>query len=214
MAGRLPAGVIPGQIYRHDCFYRDSAGQWQVKYLLVLTGTPDGDVVFRLLTSRAHGRPEQPPCYHGNPYPSFYLGYLGGALTAKSWLDLRRYDDYDGISFAANLTARDLSLVAILPQEILCQALDCVANADDTTRQHEVDPMSRQFLAEFKVVPPPELVTGSNSCRHTPRLVFGSPGPDGAAGGCRIQSSGATPDRPHPSSHTPWVDLFILHRSP
>jgi hypothetical protein len=56
MAGRLPAGVIPGQIYRHDYFYRDSVGQWQVKYLLVLTGTPDGDVIFRLLTSRAHGR--------------------------------------------------------------------------------------------------------------------------------------------------------------
>jgi len=137
MVGQLPAGVAPGQIYRHNRFYRDSVGQWQTKYLVVLTGTPDGDVVFRLLTSRAHGRPEQPPCYHGNPYPSFYLGYLGGALTAKSWLDLRRYDDYDGISFAANLTARDLSLVATLPQEILCQALDCAANADDTTRQQE-----------------------------------------------------------------------------
>ena len=71
-------------------------------------------------------------------------------------------------------------------------------------RRSEVDPMSRQFLAEFKVVPLPQLVTGSKSCRHTPRLVFGSPRPDGGAGGCRIQSSGATPDRPHPPSHTPW----------
>lgn len=137
MAGRLPAGVIPGQIYRHDCFYRDSAGQWQTKYLVVLTGTPDGDVVFRLLTSRAYGRPEQPPCYHGNPYPSFYLGYLGGALNAKSWLDLRGLRDYDGISFVKKRTARDLSHVATLPQEILCRALDCAASADDTTRQQE-----------------------------------------------------------------------------
>ena len=137
MAGRLPAGVAPGQIYRHDRFYRDSAGQWQAKYLLVLTNTPDSDVVFRLLTSQAHGRPEQPPCYHGHPYPSFYLGYLGDALTAKSWLDLHRLNDYDGLSFAADLTHRDLSLVATRPEEILCLALDCAANADDTTRQQE-----------------------------------------------------------------------------
>ncbi|MFZ1829407.1 MAG: hypothetical protein WAW42_11680 [Candidatus Competibacteraceae bacterium] len=138
MAGKLPAGVIPGQIYRHDCFYRDpDNGQWRPKYLLVLTGTPDGDVIFRLLTSRANGRPEKPPCYHGNPYPGFYFGYLGGALTAKSWLDLRRQNDYEGISFTTDLTARDLSLVATLAKDILYQALDCAANADDTTRQQE-----------------------------------------------------------------------------
>jgi hypothetical protein len=65
------------------------------------------------------------------------LGYLGGALTAKSWLDLRRQDDYDGVSFAADLAARDLSIVAMLPLETLCQVLDCVASADDTTKQQE-----------------------------------------------------------------------------
>ena len=137
MAGKLPVEVAPGQIYRHDHFYRNAAGQWQTKYLLVLTGTLDVDVVFRLLTSRAHGRPEQPPCYHGNPYPSFYLGYLGGVLTTKSWLDLRRQDDYDGIAFTTDLTAGDLLLVATLPLETLCPALDCAASADDTTRQQE-----------------------------------------------------------------------------
>ncbi|MFZ1643221.1 MAG: hypothetical protein WAV07_17675 [Candidatus Contendobacter sp.] len=133
MAGRLPAGVIPGQIYRHDYFYRDSAGQWQTKYLIVLTGTPGGDVVFRLLTSKAYGRPESPPCYHDNPYPGFYLGYLGGELTAKSWLDLRRQADYDGVQFSK----KHLPCVATLSKEILCRALDCAANADDTTRQQE-----------------------------------------------------------------------------
>ena len=65
------------------------------------------------------------------------MGYLGGALTAKSWLDLRRQNDYDGVSFAADLTVRDLSWVANLAKDILCQALDCAANADDTTRQQE-----------------------------------------------------------------------------
>ncbi|MDG4549329.1 MAG: hypothetical protein P9F19_07875 [Candidatus Contendobacter sp.] len=133
MVGQLPAGVAPGQIYRHNRFYRDSVGQWQTKYLVVLTGTPDGDVIFRLLTSRANGRPEKPPCYHGYPYPSFYLGYLSGELTAKSWLGLRRQADYDGIQFSKKY----LPCVATLSKEILCQALDCAANADDTTRQQE-----------------------------------------------------------------------------
>lgn len=137
MAGRLPANVTVGQIYRHDKFYKNDTGQWQIKYLLILTGMLGGDVVFRLLTSRAHGRPEAPRCYQGNPYPSFYLGYLGDALTAKSWLDLRQQDDYDGLSFATDLTTRDLSFIAVLPQKTLCQALDCAANADDTTRQQE-----------------------------------------------------------------------------
>ncbi|WP_200373941.1 hypothetical protein [Thiocystis violacea] len=137
MAGTLPADVAPGDIYRRDRFYRDAAGQWQTKYLLVLAGTQDGDVVFRLLTSRVHGRPECPPCYHGDPYAGFYLGYLGGELTAKSWLDLRRQDDYDGLSFAADLTASALTQVATLAKDILCQALDCAAKADDTTRQQE-----------------------------------------------------------------------------
>ena len=81
----LPAGVVPGQIYRHDRFYKNENGEWQTKYLLVLTGSPDGDVVFRLLTSRAHCRRENPRCYHGDPYPGFFLGYLGRELTAKSW---------------------------------------------------------------------------------------------------------------------------------
>ncbi|MCB1782304.1 MAG: hypothetical protein KDJ34_19880 [Candidatus Competibacteraceae bacterium] len=133
MAGRLPANVTVGQIYRHDKFYKNDTGQWQIKYLLILTVTLGGDVVFRLLTSRAHGRPESPPCYHGDPYPSFYLGYLGGELTAKSWLDLRQQADYDGVQFSKE----HLPCVATLSKEVLCCALDCTANADDTTRQQK-----------------------------------------------------------------------------
>lgn len=125
--------VVPGQIFRHPRYYRDDSG-WQTKYLLVLTGTLDG-VVYRLLTSRAHGRPEQPPCYHGNPYPGFYLGIIGGALGAKSWLDLRQQDDYDYQTFTAHITEGSLTLEATLDQAQLCTALDCAANADDTTRQ-------------------------------------------------------------------------------
>ena len=55
----------------------------------------------------------------------------------------------------------------------------------------EVDPLSRQLLVEFKVDPLRLLVTGSRPCQHTPRPVFGSPGPDGGAGGCRNRQTNA-----------------------
>jgi hypothetical protein len=81
MAFRLPAGISPGQIFRHSRYYRDAAGAWMRKYLLVLAGAPGDDVVYRLLTSRAHVRPKIPPCFHGSLYPGFYLGLLGGPKT-------------------------------------------------------------------------------------------------------------------------------------
>lgn len=133
----LPAGIAPGQIYRHARYYRTAAGEWKSKYLLVLAGSPSSDVIFRLLTSRAHGRPQTPPCFHGDPYPSFYLGFLGGQLTADSWLSLQQTDDYDGMAFVEGMRAGAIQAISTLPLSLLCPALDCVANADDTTRQQE-----------------------------------------------------------------------------
>jgi hypothetical protein len=125
--------ATPGQIFRHTHYYQDASG-WHTKYLLVLASDAD-NVVYRLLTSRAHARPEVPPCYHGDPYPGFYLGLLGGLLSAKSWLDLRRQDDYDHRQFVADHAAGWLTQETALPQPLLCQALDCAANADDTSNQ-------------------------------------------------------------------------------
>lgn len=42
---------------------RTTGGGWKPKYLLVLAGSPFGDVIYRLLTSRAYGRPKDPPCF-------------------------------------------------------------------------------------------------------------------------------------------------------
>ena len=125
--------LTPGQIFRHTRYYHDTAG-WHTKYLLVLAADADS-VIYRLLTSRAHARPEIPPCYHGDPYPGFYLDLIGGSLSAKSWLDLRRQDDYDRRQFAADALAGLLMPEASLPLQRICAALDCTANADDTTRQ-------------------------------------------------------------------------------
>lgn len=95
------------------------------------------DLVARLLTSRPHGRPETPPCQHGHPYPSFYLGVLGNPLSAKSSVDLRYLDDFDEFEFRRHLTTGRISPITSLTKEMLPGLLDCAAAAKDTTRLQE-----------------------------------------------------------------------------
>ena len=104
----------------------------------MLVAPPRGDIVARLLTSRyAHLRPEDPPCFHGDPYPGFYLGVIGGPLGAKSWLDLRPLEDLDRWDFARHEETDRLQDVFTLPAPQLQAAMECVASADDTTRAQE-----------------------------------------------------------------------------
>lgn len=124
----------PGEIYRHNDFYADSqSGELKSKYLLVLAIMRGGDIVYRLLTSRQHGRPESPPCFHGDPYRGFYLGIPGAPLDKKTWLDLGRQGDYDDASFASRLREGRITFVMQLPDRLLCDALECAAASDDTT---------------------------------------------------------------------------------
>lgn len=127
-----------GEVYRHARFYRDVTGQLCAKYLLVLAMSDNDDVVTRLLTSRYEGiRPEQPPCHHGDPYPGYFLGILGGALNHKSWLDLRVFDDLDASELRRNLAEGVLTLTCRLAGRQLRAALECAAAAEDTTRFQE-----------------------------------------------------------------------------
>jgi hypothetical protein len=130
--------VRPGDIYRRDAFYANqNTGELEAKYLLVLA-TPQGDgIVAHLLTSRAHGRPEMPPCYHGPPYGGYYLGVPGGPLTAKTWVDLRPFDDFDPVEFGRRKADRILSHTLTLPLDTLRAVIECVAGSDDTTRKQE-----------------------------------------------------------------------------
>lgn len=126
----------PGDILRHAQFYADTeTGELKPKYLLILAVPPNGDVVARLLTSQPHGRPETPPCFHGMPYASYFLGVPCRPLTAKTWLDLRHLDDLDPDDIAKLIRKNIISIEGPLPAPILQAAMDCAANADDTTRQ-------------------------------------------------------------------------------
>jgi hypothetical protein len=130
--------VQSGDIYRHEAFYRSAeTGRLEPKYLVLLATLASGDWVARLLTSRPHGRPEQPACFHGRPYSSFYLGVLGGPLSAKSWVDLRYLEDFDEFEFRRRLKSTRIVSVMPLSKGALVQVLDCAAAAEDTTRLQE-----------------------------------------------------------------------------
>jgi len=130
--------VRPGEIYRHASFYLDrESGETRPKFFLVLGKTPAGDIVARLLTSRQNGRPEVPPCYHGDPYPGFYVGVLGEPLTAKSWVDLRSLEDFDEVEATGLVKKRIVGLVKALPAALMRPLLECVAGAPDTTKLQE-----------------------------------------------------------------------------
>lgn len=139
--------VTSGKIYSHPRFYRDDDGNWKLKYLLVLAKTRDEDIVFRLLTTRAHGRPQFPACYTGNPYPGYFLGTLGPPLEKPTWVDLRGQADYDGRDFSNKLSKNMITYVRTLPTKVLCEVLDCAARSDDTTNVQES--LMRDMRAEL-----------------------------------------------------------------
>lgn len=129
--------MLPGDIYRDAEFYVTAAGELSPKYLIVLATPAGSDVIVRLLTSRSHGRPEVPPCYHGKPYGGYFVGILDKPLTQKSWIDLRYLDDLDPGDFRQGETAGRLAQVGQLSNELLRDIVLCVAAADDTTKRQE-----------------------------------------------------------------------------
>ena len=135
------ARLKPGSILLANDFYVDVAtGQLLPKYLLILAhARRSGDIVWRLLTSRAHGRPETPACYHGDPYPGFYLGVIlpEEGLDKKTWLDLRPLDDGDLVDVRADLASGKLRYICELGGALLRPACLCVAAADDTSTEQE-----------------------------------------------------------------------------
>jgi hypothetical protein len=129
--------VDPGDIYRIPAFYADvSTGALLSKYILILAKHPSGDLVARLLTSRAHGRPQAPPCFQGYPYPGFFLGVPGTPLAEPTWVDLRAFYDVDRAALALRID-RGATLSMSLPRAQLLDVMACVAGADDTTQAQE-----------------------------------------------------------------------------
>ncbi len=130
--------MTPGEIYRHEAFYADEeTGELGRKYFIVLASLAGGDFVIRVLTSRAHGRPEHPRCFHGHPFPSYFLGVPGGELGTKTWIDLRYLDDVDPLDVQREMQRDVIVLSMILAAESLVPILECAAAGEDTTQKQE-----------------------------------------------------------------------------
>jgi hypothetical protein len=127
-----------GDIYRREHYYADPlTGELLSKYLLFMSPMRSGDWVFRLLTSREHGRRRDPPCDHGDPYPGYFLGPLDGPLVKNTWVDLRSCPDADADDVRVLIRKGVMKLITRLTGPRLRAALECTAAAADTTRQQE-----------------------------------------------------------------------------
>lgn len=128
---------VAGEIWVHHRFYLDNeTGEWKPKFLLILANR-GGDITYRLLTSRRNSRPSFPPCFHGDPYPGFFIGVVGGPLNKDSWVDLRECEDFDAQEFDRKVKASLVERVLNLDKATLCDILLCTANAQDTTRRQQ-----------------------------------------------------------------------------
>ena len=133
----VPRGIKPGSIYHHSQFYRDQSGQFKAKFFLVLAHSTSDEIVARLLTSKPHGRRKNPPCFHGLPYPGYYLGNLNGVMRHETWVDLRALEDFDGKALAEFEAESIVEPITELTRDRFIDVLDCAASAEDTTRYQE-----------------------------------------------------------------------------
>ena len=125
----------PGEIHRHAQYYTAADGKPMPKYFVVLAKRPDGDIVLRLLTSKP--RPHAPSCNHGPPYPSYFLGVLGGRLVAESSVDLRACDDMEGDLAALQARKGIITSIMRLSTVTFCAILECAAGSGDATATQE-----------------------------------------------------------------------------
>ena len=125
-----------GEVYLHADYYQNPDGNNE-KFLVILASCPAGDYIYKLLTSRENGRPRNPACYHGDPYPSYFLDTLGGIMRRESWVDLRAADDYDSYHFRSRVDDGIITLIGQIPHDELLALLECVAGSDDVTLRQE-----------------------------------------------------------------------------
>lgn len=129
------ANLALGQIWRDENYYNKD-GEWFPKYFVVL-GFDKWTVTICTLTSRQHGRPETPACYHDITYPSYFLGIPDNGLSRPTWVDLRAPEDIDASQFDKMCATGDLTHILTLPEAVVCPLLACAAYAPHTSRVQE-----------------------------------------------------------------------------
>lgn len=127
-----------GEVWKNSEFYSDKdTGNPLPKYFLIIGTENTGDIIYKLLTSRSNGRPSDPACYHGLPYPSYYIGtpQPSGCLCKPTWIDLRESETVDCMDFKRLLHASVVSLEHTISNDELIPILECAAQSDDITKR-------------------------------------------------------------------------------
>lgn len=136
MAGSSPP-PLPGQIWRDDCYYLDrSSGECMPKYILILATDRSGDLVTAAFTSKSHGLPEDPACFHGPPRAGYFVGAPGSVLARPTWVDFSSLQDVDALDFDRWRSQGRVGLIPrALASALLCGVLRCLLGHQDTTRR-------------------------------------------------------------------------------
>jgi hypothetical protein len=126
----------PGELYHYPNYVFPDGGQ-RDKFVLLMGKTRADDWILARTTTQPHGRSHNPPCYHGDPYPGFYINTAGGLLPKTTWVALDRLDDYDTRDFDTKAAQGKIALVGKLALNTFCQLLDCAIRAQDITAIQE-----------------------------------------------------------------------------
>lgn len=131
--------IKTGEIWAHNCFYRDADNECKRKYILILY-SHESKIIFRVLTSQQNVRNHNLGCHH-DENPSFYIDTLDGVLDKSTWVVLTKsnhntvYDEYDFQSFVGSNHVYKYK--DQINKELLEQIIECCIGADDTTKGEE-----------------------------------------------------------------------------
>lgn len=126
----------PGDVY-HFPDYVFPDGETRDKLVVLLALTRADDWVLARTTSRQHGRPADPPCYHGYPYSGFYLHRADGVLRLPSWVPLDRFDPADAQEFGRYVAENRVTRKGRLQIPLFIALLECCAQVEDLQRMQE-----------------------------------------------------------------------------
>lgn len=122
----------PGDVY-HFPDYVFPDGSSRDKFIVLLAVTRASDWIVVRTTSRQNGRPTHPPCYHGYPYPGYFVELADGLFRLPTWIALDRFDALDSKAFAARAKSRHVELKGRLGRSLFAGLLRCCVQSDDVT---------------------------------------------------------------------------------
>jgi hypothetical protein len=128
--------VQPGELYRHEAFYRSAeTGRLEPKYLVILA-TP---LAISSHDCQQAGRTDVPYNLRASTAARIRAFFSASSVAPSRPIrvDLRHLDDFDEFEFQRRSKSKRILPTTSLSKNVLAQLLDCTAAAEDTTRLQE-----------------------------------------------------------------------------